>query len=112
MSSFDQVVLLDSDNLPLLEPAQLLAEQRFQKSGNLFWRDYFQRTGWNVVPPEGTVTGHFLMFCTCSLVSAMSHASQAHLILLVQGAFLEPEQEARNACNQSTTPLEKPCRVA
>ena len=53
MSSFDKVLLLDSDNVPLLEPAQLLAEHSFQRLGNLFWRDYFQRSGWNVPPPEG-----------------------------------------------------------
>ncbi|KAK9821051.1 hypothetical protein WJX74_006283 [Apatococcus lobatus] len=52
MSSFEKVLMLDSDNLPLVEPGQLLAEQSFQKLGNLFWRDYFQRSGWNVPPPE------------------------------------------------------------
>ncbi|KAK9807632.1 hypothetical protein WJX72_004823 [[Myrmecia] bisecta] len=37
---FDQVLVLDSDSLPLRDPEELFNSREFQRSGNLFWADF------------------------------------------------------------------------
>jgi hypothetical protein len=39
--SFREVLLLDSDNLPLLDPAYLFQDPLYQQHGNLFWPDFW-----------------------------------------------------------------------
>lgn len=41
VTSFDQVLLLDSDNTPLGDPAYLFNSQAFRKFGNVFWLDFW-----------------------------------------------------------------------
>ena len=53
ISTFRRALYLDSDNMPFILPEKLLADESFQRTGNLFWRDYYQREGWFVVQAEG-----------------------------------------------------------
>lgn len=39
--SFQEVLLLDSDNLPLVDPAYLFDDPLYQQHGNLFWPDFW-----------------------------------------------------------------------
>ncbi|DBA03546.1 TPA: hypothetical protein N0F65_011447 [Lagenidium giganteum] len=41
-SSFDQVLLLDTDNLPARDPTYLFGEPEFQETGAMFWPDFWQ----------------------------------------------------------------------
>lgn len=45
LCSFKHVLVLDSDNLPLISPDVLFNNPVMQKSGNLFFPDYWQREG-------------------------------------------------------------------
>lgn len=38
-----QVLLLDADNLPLLDPAQLFELKEFATHGSLFWPDFWHK---------------------------------------------------------------------
>ena len=54
VSSFAKVLMMDADNLPLIDPQQLMIEVPWQHAGNLFWPDYFkQASGGPVLNPEG-----------------------------------------------------------
>lgn len=37
------MLLLDSDNLPLIDPTELFESEPFVKHGNLFWPDFWKR---------------------------------------------------------------------
>jgi hypothetical protein len=41
VTSFDHVLLLDSDNTPLADPTYLLDSATFRRTGNLFWLDFW-----------------------------------------------------------------------
>ncbi|DAZ98146.1 TPA: hypothetical protein N0F65_003132 [Lagenidium giganteum] len=41
-SNFDNVLLLDADNLPAKDPTYLFEEPEFLKTGAIFWPDYWQ----------------------------------------------------------------------
>ncbi|OQR90385.1 hypothetical protein ACHHYP_05574 [Achlya hypogyna] len=43
-SSFDQVLVLDCDNIPLRDPTYLFDTPEFQADGAIFWPDYWQPT--------------------------------------------------------------------
>ncbi len=43
-SRFREVLLLDSDSLPLRDPAALFASPQYLRDGNLFWPDVWR--GW------------------------------------------------------------------
>ena len=45
-----QVLLLDADSQPLLDPASLFELDTFQKYGNIFWPDYWAE-GFSEVSP-------------------------------------------------------------
>ncbi len=50
--------MLDADNLPLIDPQQLMLEVPWEHAGNLFWPDYFkQASGGPALNPEGTEDG-------------------------------------------------------
>ena len=38
-----QVLLLDADSVPLIDPLELFESEEFQTSGNLFWPDFWHR---------------------------------------------------------------------
>jgi hypothetical protein len=42
-SRFKDVILLDADNVPLIDPAGLLASRQFRETGALFWPDVQRR---------------------------------------------------------------------
>ena len=55
VSSFPKVLMMDADNLPLIDPQQLMIEVPWQHAGNLFWPDYFRSAeGGPALNPEGT----------------------------------------------------------
>lgn len=39
--SFQEVLLLDADNLPLADPTYLFQDPLYRQRGNLFWPDYW-----------------------------------------------------------------------
>ena len=39
-SSFREVLWIDSDNFPIVNPEYLFSNPEYQKKGSLFWRDY------------------------------------------------------------------------
>jgi alpha 1,2-mannosyltransferase len=41
-SQFEEVLLLDSDNTPLRDPSYLFNDVRYQRTGSLFWPDYWK----------------------------------------------------------------------
>jgi len=41
VTSFDQVLLLDADNLPLIDPSDLFQAPEFLQHGSMFWPDYW-----------------------------------------------------------------------
>eukprot|EP00775_Hariotina_reticulata_P003263 gene3263-3541_t len=43
VTRFQQVLLLDADSLPLIDPVELFSTEEFQSSGNLFWPDFWHR---------------------------------------------------------------------
>ena len=50
VTNFDEVLLLDSDNLPLQNPEALFESAQYRKQGNSFWPDWWQRTKTQQVP--------------------------------------------------------------
>ena len=53
VSSFDKVLMMDPDNMPLLSPQLLVGDPGWVGAGNQFWPDFFAREGWTVVAPQG-----------------------------------------------------------
>ncbi len=51
-TSFQIVLMLDADNLPLASPSRLLSVSALKPDGNIFWPDLFQRKGLDIVPDE------------------------------------------------------------
>lgn len=41
VSSFKEVLFLDADNVPVVDPTTLFHSQDFQSTGALFWRDFW-----------------------------------------------------------------------
>lgn len=41
LSSFAEVLYLDSDNIPVINPDALFSEAMYQKTGTLFWHDFW-----------------------------------------------------------------------
>ena len=44
-TSFDEVLMLDSDNIPLVDPTTLFDEPSYLATGNAFWPDFATNTG-------------------------------------------------------------------
>ena len=44
-TSFDEVLMLDSDNTPLVDPTTLFEEPSYLATGNAFWPDFATNTG-------------------------------------------------------------------
>jgi hypothetical protein len=42
LSSFEEVIFVDSDNLPLIDPEILFDTDEYKENGALFWKDYWQ----------------------------------------------------------------------
>ena len=56
VTSFTKVLMMDADNIPLVDPQQLMVEVPWQHAGNLFWPDYFKEdSGGPALNPEGTL---------------------------------------------------------
>lgn len=49
-TSFEQVLVLDADNLPLTDPTFLFDSPEFAESGNLFWPDFWSSNWHNPGP--------------------------------------------------------------
>lgn len=43
VAPFDEVLILDADNTPLVDPTPLFETPSYLEHGNLFWSDFFQR---------------------------------------------------------------------
>jgi hypothetical protein len=41
LSSFQHLVFLDSDNVAMLDPELLFSEPEYQRTGTLFWKDFW-----------------------------------------------------------------------
>lgn len=41
VSTFREVLFLDADNVPVVDPTTLFDSQEFQRTGALFWRDFW-----------------------------------------------------------------------
>lgn len=39
--SFDEVLLLDADNIPLFDPSYLFSDRLYRQHRNLFWPDFW-----------------------------------------------------------------------
>eukprot|EP00243_Klebsormidium_subtile_P004655 TRINITY_DN18803_c0_g1_i1.p1 TRINITY_DN18803_c0_g1~~TRINITY_DN18803_c0_g1_i1.p1 ORF type:complete len:604 (-),score=117.91 TRINITY_DN18803_c0_g1_i1:349-2160(-) len=48
-SSFEEVLLLDDDNLPLRDPTYLFEYPQYRKSGAIFWPDYWRTSPLNPI---------------------------------------------------------------
>ena len=48
-SRFEEVLLLDADNVPVIDPTFLFETPEFQKCGAIFWPDYFR------LPPDRSI---------------------------------------------------------
>ena len=44
-TSFDEVLVLDSDNTPASDPTQLFEDASYLATGNIFWPDFATNTG-------------------------------------------------------------------
>lgn len=44
VSSFQEVLFLDADNVPVADPTPLFLSEEFQRTGALFWRDFWDAT--------------------------------------------------------------------
>ena len=49
-TTFDEVLVLDADNVPLLNPEPLFESAQYRQKGNTFWPDWWQRTKTQAVP--------------------------------------------------------------
>jgi hypothetical protein len=54
VSSFREVLFLDADNVPVADPTGLFHAQEFQRTGALFWKDFWDAS-W--APDAPTVLG-------------------------------------------------------
>lgn len=50
VTKFDEVLVLDSDNLPLQNPEGLFESPQYLKKGSSFWPDWWQRTKTQQIP--------------------------------------------------------------
>ncbi|GAQ91132.1 Hypothetical protein KFL_007320050 [Klebsormidium nitens] len=48
-SSFEEVLLIDDDNLPVRNPAYLFEDQQYRESGATFWPDYWRTSTLNPI---------------------------------------------------------------
>ena len=42
LSSFEEIIFVDSDNLPLIDPEVLFDTDEYKENGAIFWKDYWQ----------------------------------------------------------------------
>lgn len=52
VTSFDEALILDADNLPLLNPEPLFETAQYRQKGNTFWPDWWKKTKTNTLPFE------------------------------------------------------------
>ena len=52
VTSFDEALILDADNLPLLNPESLFETTQYRQKGNTFWPDWWKKTNTNTLPFE------------------------------------------------------------
>ena len=50
LTSFEEVLVLDSDNVPLKDPAFLFESETYTATGNLFWPDFWTNNFLNPGP--------------------------------------------------------------
>lgn len=50
VTKFDEVLVLDSDNLPLQNPEGLFQSPKYLKKGSSFWPDWWQRSKTQTIP--------------------------------------------------------------
>lgn len=50
VTTFDDVLMLDSDNLPLQNPEGLFSSPQYLTNGNSFWPDWWQRSRTEPIP--------------------------------------------------------------
>lgn len=50
VTTFDEVLMLDSDNLPLQNPEGLFSSSQYLTKGNSFWPDWWQRSRTQLIP--------------------------------------------------------------
>ena len=50
VTTFDEALILDSDNLPLQNPEGLFSSPQYLKTGNSFWPDWWQRSKTQTIP--------------------------------------------------------------
>ena len=50
VTTFDEVLILDSDNLPLQNPEGLFSSPQYLKKGSSFWPDWWQRSKTQPIP--------------------------------------------------------------
>ena len=60
-SSFEEVLLIDSDNAPLRNPDSLFESKEYQSTGSLFWPDFWKSSAsnpiWKIVGASNEVQG-------------------------------------------------------
>ena len=49
-TTFDEALVMDADNVPLLNPEPLFESAQYRQNGNTFWPDWWQRTKTQAVP--------------------------------------------------------------
>lgn len=42
-SSFEEVIAIDADNIPLHDPKIIFETEQYKETGNLYWRDFRSR---------------------------------------------------------------------
>ena len=50
VTTFDEVLILDSDNLPLQNPERLFSSPQYLQKGSSFWPDWWQRSKTQTIP--------------------------------------------------------------
>lgn len=56
-SSFDEVLYLDADQVPVKDPSYLFDEPRYREIGSWFWPDYKNELGWDITARAFQVLG-------------------------------------------------------
>ena len=49
-TTFDEVLIMDADNVPLLNPEPLFESAQYRQKGSTFWPDWWQRTKTQTIP--------------------------------------------------------------
>jgi hypothetical protein len=95
-SKFAEVIMLDADNVPLVDPSFLFSDTQYTATGALFWHDFTSDPHW--ISPEFwdahvKFSCSLLLFCSQRVFTSMRHnvsCCQLRIVIPLQGLSYNP----------------------